>query len=42
MAKLTIRDLDVKGKEVLMRADFNVPYDDNNNITDETLSLIHI
>ena len=36
MAKLTIRDLDVKGKEVLMRADFNVPYDDNNNITDET------
>ena len=36
MAKLTIRDLDVKGKEVLMRADFNVPYDDDNNITDET------
>jgi len=39
MAKLTIRDLDVKGKEVLMRADFNVPYDDNNSITDETRIL---
>ena len=36
MPKLTIRDIDVQGKEVLMRADFNVPYDDDNNITDET------
>lgn len=25
MAKLTVRDLDAKGKEVLMRVDFNVP-----------------
>ena len=39
MSKLTIRDIDVKGKEVLMRADFNVPYDDDNNITDETRIL---
>ncbi len=39
MPKLSIRDLDVKGKEVLMRADFNVPYDDDNNITDETRIL---
>ncbi len=36
MAKLTVRDLDVKGKTVLMRADFNVPLDANLNITDET------
>ncbi len=39
MPKLTIRDIDVKGKEVLMRADFNVPYDDSNQITDETRIL---
>src|SRR5436305_14079835 len=25
MAKLTVRDLDVRGKRVLVRADFNVP-----------------
>ncbi|SUP59600.1 Phosphoglycerate kinase [Weissella viridescens] len=25
MAKLTLEDLDVKGKKVLMRVDFNVP-----------------
>ncbi len=28
MAKLTVRDLDAKGKEVLMRVDFNVPMKD--------------
>ncbi|MEG2328332.1 MAG: phosphoglycerate kinase, partial [Akkermansia sp.] len=28
MSKLTVRDLDVKGKEVLMRVDFNVPLKD--------------
>lgn len=28
MAKLTVRNLDVKGKEVLMRVDFNVPLKD--------------
>jgi len=36
MAKLTIRDIDIKGKTVLMRADFNVPQDANLNITDDT------
>lgn len=36
MSKLTIRDLDVAGQEVLMRADFNVPLNDALEITDET------
>ncbi|MFH1440888.1 MAG: phosphoglycerate kinase [Candidatus Omnitrophota bacterium] len=35
MAKLTIKDIDLKGKKVLMRADFNVPLDANLNITDD-------
>lgn len=35
MAKLSIRDIDVQGKEVLMRADFNVPLD-GDRITDDT------
>ena len=36
MSKLTIRDIDVAGQEVLMRADFNVPYDSDLEITDDT------
>ena len=36
MAKLTVKDLDLKNKTVLMRADFNVPLDANLNITDDT------
>lgn len=35
MAKLSIADVDVSGKKVLMRVDFNVPLDDNGNITDD-------
>jgi len=35
MAKLTINDVDVAGKKVLMRVDFNVPLDDNLQITDD-------
>ena len=33
--KKTLKDLDVKGKRVLVRCDFNVPIDDNGNITDD-------
>lgn len=36
MNKKTIDDINVCGKRVLVRVDFNVPLDDNNNITDET------
>jgi len=36
MAKLFIEDLDVKGRRVLTRVDFNVPLDDNLNVTDTT------
>jgi len=35
MAKKTIKDVDLNGKRVLMRVDFNVPLDDNLNITDD-------
>ena len=36
MNKKTIRDIDVAGKKVLVRCDFNVPLDADKNITDET------
>lgn len=32
--KKTIRDIDVSGKRVLVRCDFNVPQDENGKITD--------
>ncbi|MCS7467581.1 phosphoglycerate kinase [Stieleria sp. ICT_E10.1] len=35
MAKKTIDQVDVAGKTVLMRVDFNVPLDDNQTITDD-------
>jgi phosphoglycerate kinase len=35
MAKLTIDNIDLKNKKVLMRCDFNVPLDDNLAITDD-------
>lgn len=34
--KLSLKDLNVKNKKVLMRVDFNVPMDKNGNITDDT------
>ena len=34
--KVTVEDLQVKGKKVLVRCDFNVPLDENGNITDDT------
>ncbi len=35
MRKLFIEDLNLKGKRVLVRVDFNVPLDENQNITDD-------
>jgi phosphoglycerate kinase len=35
MNKLSINDVAVKGKRVLVRVDFNVPVDDNGKITDD-------
>jgi phosphoglycerate kinase len=36
MQKKTIRDVDLAGKRVIMRVDFNVPVDDSGLITDDT------
>ena len=36
MGKLTIKDVDLKNKTVLVRVDFNVPQDTNLKITDDT------
>ena len=33
--KKTIEDIDVKGKKVLVRCDFNVPQDSEGNITND-------
>lgn len=35
MNKKTLKDIEVKGKKVLVRCDFNVPLDENKNITDD-------
>jgi len=34
--KKTVRDIEVRGKRVLVRADFNVPLDDDGSIADDT------
>ena len=34
MNKKTVKDIDLKGKKVFLRCDFNVPMDENKNITD--------
>ncbi|MFQ5906363.1 MAG: phosphoglycerate kinase, partial [bacterium] len=36
MKKLLVRDLDLMGKRALVRVDFNVPLDENQNIVDDT------
>ena len=36
MNKKTVRDIDLRGKKVFVRCDFNVPMDENQNITDNT------
>ena len=35
MKKLTVKEIDLSGKKVILRADFNVPMDDRQNITDD-------
>lgn len=35
MNKLTVKDIDLKDKKVIVRVDFNVPLDDDQNITDD-------
>jgi phosphoglycerate kinase len=36
LSKLSLNDIDLKGKRVFCRVDFNVPLDDNNQVTDDT------
>ncbi|HJQ69072.1 MAG TPA: phosphoglycerate kinase [Blastocatellia bacterium] len=36
MAKLSIKDLDLDGKRLFIRVDFNVPLDEEGNVTDDT------
>ena len=36
MNKKTIRDIDLKGKKVFVRCDFNVPMNEERKITDNT------
>ena len=34
--KKTVEDIDVKNKKVIVRVDYNVPLDENGNVTDNT------
>jgi len=36
LEKMTVKDLDLKGKRIFCRVDFNVPLDDQGRITDDT------
>ncbi|HEX72330.1 MAG TPA: phosphoglycerate kinase, partial [Candidatus Hydrogenedentes bacterium] len=36
MNKITIEDVDLKGKRVLMRVDFNVPQNEDGSVRDDT------
>ena len=38
MNKKTIRDIDLKNKKVLVRCDFNVPFDEEGKISDKDCS----
>jgi len=40
--KLTIKDVDISGKRVLIRVDFNVPLDNEGNITDDRKITAHL
>ena len=35
MQKMTVSDIDIKGKKVIIRLDFNVPLDESFHITDD-------
>src|SRR4030066_707189 len=34
--KKTVEDIDIKNKKVIVRVDYNVPLDENGNVTDNT------
>src|ERR1700722_19603748 len=36
MSRLSLKNIDIKNKKVLIRVDFNVPLDKNGNITDDS------
>lgn len=40
--KLTIKDVDIRGKRVLIRVDFNVPLDNEGNIIDDRKITAHL